>query len=169
MNSTITGYDETSVFKKILRDFIENMGKKQGYDVCECLIRTNNQSVFINNNLFSRITENRAVSNYQHNDLFVKNVRVSYFDIKIPLLLKGLAIASFEINVFSENCYPDVTRTRLNDETCLQLGYAIGRAIHIFILKNAELKDDEKKFLKVFINKFYKFDSTNEFCKEIDL
>lgn len=97
----------------------------------------------------------------------MKNVRVSYFDIKIPLLLKGLAIASFEINVFSENCYPDVTRTRLNDETCLQLGYAIGRAI--FILKNAELKDDEKKFLKVFIDKFYKFDSTNEFCKEIDL
>lgn len=35
MNSAITGYDETSEFKKILRDFIENMGKKQGYDVCE--------------------------------------------------------------------------------------------------------------------------------------
>lgn len=169
MNSAITGYDETSEFKKILRDFIENMGKKQGYDVCECLIRTNNQSVFINNNLFSRITENRAVSNYQHNDLFVKNVRVPYFDIKIPLLLKGLVNASFEINLFSENCYPDVTRIRMNNETCRQLGYAIGRAIHIFILKNAVLEEDKKKFVKAFIDKFYKFDSTNDFCKEIDL
>lgn len=169
MDSAITGYDETSEFKRILRDFVENIGKKQGYDVCECLIRIKNQPVFISNNLFSRITENRVVSNYQHNDLFVKNVRVPYFDIKIPFLLKGLATASFEINVFSENCYPNVTRTRMINETCRQLGYAIGRAIHIFILKNAELKDDEKKFLKAFIDKVYNFDSTNEFSKEIGL
>ena len=169
MDSEITGYDETSEFKKILRSFVEKVGKKQGYDVYECLIRTKNQPVFISNNLFSRITENRDVSNYQHNDLFVKNVRVPYFDIKIPILLKGLATASFEINVFSENCYPDVTRTRMSNETCRQLGYAIGRAIHIFILKNAVLEEDKKKFVKAFIDKFYKFDSTNEFCKEIDL
>lgn len=57
----------------------------------------------------------------------------------------------------------------MNNETCRQLGYAIGRAIHIFILKNAVLEEDKKKFVKAFIDKFYKFDSTNEFCKEIDL
>lgn len=169
MDSEINGYDETSDFKRILRKFVENIEKEEGYDVYECLIRTNNQPVFISNDLFSRITENRDISNYQHNDLFVKNVRVPYFDIKIPVLLKGLVTANFEINVFSENCYPDVTRSRMDNEPCRQLGYAIGRAIHIFILKNAVLKDDDKKFMEAFINKFYNYNSKNEFCKEIDL
>ena len=57
----------------------------------------------------------------------------------------------------------------MNDETCRKLGYAIGRAIYIFILKNAELNDEEKEFLKAFINQFYAYDSKNEFCKEIEL
>ena len=76
-------------------------------------------------------------------------------------------LANFEINIFSENCYPDVSRTRLNDDTCKLLGYAIGRAIHIYILKQANLKAHEKKFLSAFINKYYKYDPNNEFCKKI--
>ena len=77
-------------------------------------------------------------------------------------------LANFDINIFSDNCYPDVSRTRLSEGTCKLLGYAIGRAIHIFILKHADLNESEKNFLRAFISKFYRYDSKNEFCKKID-
>lgn len=166
MESEIKDFDETSEFKKILRSFLE---KKENYDVCIYLVRRNMQTVFVHDGLFSRIEQKKEMSNYYHNSLFIKNVRIPYFNILIPTMLERFVIANFEINVFSENCYPDVTRSRMNDETCKKLGYSIGRAIYIFILKKAELKDEEKEFLKAFINQFYAYDSKNEFCKEIEL
>ncbi|MBD5432737.1 MAG: hypothetical protein HDR35_00310 [Treponema sp.] len=166
MESEIEGSDETSEFKKLLKNFLE---KKKDYDVCTYLVRTNIKMAFVHNDLFSIITQNKEVSNYYHSNLFVKNVRIQYFNISIPTMLERFIIANSEINVFSESCYPDVTRSRMNDETCRKLGYAIGRAIYIFILKNAELNDEEKEFLKAFINQFYAYDSKNEFCKEIEL
>ena len=165
MESEMKDFDETLEFKKLLRSFLE---KKENYDVCVYLIRRNVRTVFVHDGLFSRIGQ-KEISNYYHDNLFVKNVRIPYFNISIPTMLKRFVIANSEINVFSENCYPDVTRSRMNDETCRKLGYAIGRAIHIFILKNVELKDEEKKFLKAFINHFYAYDSKNEFCKKIEL
>ena len=166
MDTGITGFNETSKFKKLLKDLLE---KKENNDIFAYLVRTTVQATFVHNGLFSAITKNKGISNYYHNNLFVKNVRISYFNISIPILFERFVIANFEMNVFSENCYPDVTRSRMNDETCRKLGYAIGRAIYIFILKNAELNDEEKEFLKAFINQFYAYDSKNEFCKEIEL
>lgn len=166
METEIKGFDETSEFKKVLKSFLE---EKENYDVCAYLVRTNIQMTFINNGLFSTIIQNKEISNYYHSNLFVKNVRIPYFNISIPTLFELSAIENFEINVFSENCYPDVTRSRMNDETCRKLGCAIGRAIYIFILKKAELKDEEKEFLKAFIKKFYAYHSDNEFCKKIKL
>lgn len=73
------------------------------------------------------------------------------------------------INISAETCYPDVSRSTLDNEICKKIGYAIGRAIHIFLLKTLKLKEDEKQFLTAFINKYYKYDSRNEFCKDIDI
>lgn len=160
----IKGYGETSKFKKLLREFIE---KEVGVDVPACLIRTKLQPIYIYDEHFSRIEHKRTVSSFYHSNLFVKNVRIPNFSISIPVLIMPLMLANFEINIFSEDCYPDVSRTRLNDDTCKLLGYAIGRAIHIYILKQANLKAHEKKFLSAFINKYYKYDPNNEFCKKI--
>ena len=160
----IKGYGETSKFKKLLRKFIE---KEVGVDVPACLIRTKLQPIYIYDEHFSRIEHKRTVSSFYHSNLFVKNVRIPNFSISIPVLIRPLMLANFEINIFSENCYPDVSRTRLNDDTCKLLGYAIGRAIHIYILKQANLKAHEKKFLSAFINKYYKYDPNNDFCKKI--
>lgn len=159
----IKGYGETSKFKKLLREFIE---KEVGVDVPACLIRTKLQPIYIYDEHFSRIEHKRTVSSFYHSNLFVKNVRIPNFSISIPVLIRPLMLANFEINIFSENCYPDVSRTRLNDDTCKLLGYAIGRAIHIYILKQANLKAHEKEFLSAFIKKYYKYDPNNEFCKK---
>lgn len=159
----IKGYGETSKFKKLLREFIE---KEVGVDVPTCLIRTKLQPIYIYDEHFSRIEHKRTVSSFYHSNLFVKNVRIPNFSISIPVLIRPLMLANFEINIFSENCYPDVSRTRLNDDTCKLLGYAIGRAIHIYILKQANLKAHEKEFLSAFIKKYYKYDPNNEFCKK---
>ena len=164
MDIEIKGYGETSKFKKLLREFIE---KEVGVDVPACLIRTKFQPIYIYDEHFSRIEHKRTISSFYHSNLFVKNVRIPNFSISIPVLIRPLMLANFEINIFSENCYPDVSRTRLNDDTCKLLGYAIGRAIHIYILKQANLKAHEKKFLSAFINKYYKYDPNNEFCKKI--
>ena len=164
MEEEIKGYSETSKFKKLLREFIE---KEVGVDVPACLIRTKLQPIYIYDEHFSRIEHKRTVSSFYHSNLFVKNVRIPNFSISIPVLIRPLMLANFEINIFSENCYPDVSRTRLNDDTCKLLGYAIGRAIHIYILKQANLKAHEKEFLSAFIKKYYKYDPNNEFCKRI--
>ena len=95
-------------------------------------------------------------------------MRIPYFNIEIPTILKELLVSKFKINISSESCYPDVSRSTINNEICKRLGYAIGRAIHIYILKHADLNDSEKYFLRAFIKKFYKYDSQNEFCKEIE-
>lgn len=163
MEVEIKGYGETSKFKKLLREFIE---KEVGVDVPACLIRTKLQPIYIYDEHFSRIEHKRTVSSFYHSNLFVKNVRIPNFSISIPVLIRPLMLANFEINIFSENCYPDVSRTSLKEETCRLLGYAIGRAIHIYILKQANLKAHEKKFLSAFINKYYKYDPNNEFCKK---
>lgn len=164
MEAEIKGYGETSEFKRVLKNFIE---RKIDYDVCACLIRTKLQPIYIYGEQFSRIDHKETVSNFYHSNLFVKNVRIPNFSISIPVVIRYITLANFEINIFSENCYPDVSRTSLNEETCKLLGYAIGRAIHIYILKHANLKPHEKVFLKSFINKYYKYDPNNEFCKRI--
>ena len=166
MDVDIKGYSETDDFKRALKSFVE---KHEDYDVCSILIRSCHQSVFINNELFSRIKYKREISNYRNNQLYIKNVRVPYFNIQIPVILKELLFANFKINVSSENCFPDVSRSTLNNDICKKLGYAIGRAIHIFILKNVELKEPEKDFFKAFIMNFYKDDPENEFYKKINI
>lgn len=164
MEVEIKGYGETSKFKKLLREFIE---KEVGVDVPAFLIRTKLQPIYIYDGHFSRIEHKSTISSFYHSNLFIKNVRIPNFNISIPVLIMPLMLANFEINIFSEDCYPDVSRTSLNEETCKLLGYAIGRAIHIYILKQANLKAHEKKFLSAFINKYYKYDPNNEFCKKI--
>ena len=166
MDININGYSETDEFKRSLKSFVE---KTNNYDVCSILIRCCHQPVFINYELFSRILNKRSITNYHKNQLYIKNVRLPYFNIEIPVILKELLFANFMINISAETCYPDVSRSTLDNEICKKIGYAIGRAIHIFLLKTLKLKEDEKQFLKAFINNYYKYDSRNEFCKDIDI
>ena len=166
MDININGYSETDEFKRSLKSFVE---KTNNYDVCSILIRCCHQPVFIDGELFSRIHNKRAITNYHKNQLYIKNVRLPYFNIEIPVILKELLFANFMINISAENCYPDVSRSTLDNEICKKIGYAIGRAIHLFLLKTLKLKEDEKQFLKAFINNYYKYDSRNEFCKDIDI
>lgn len=166
MDIDIRAYSESDEFKRVLKSFVE---KHKDYDVCSLLIRCCHQPVFINDELFSRIINKRSITNYHKNQLYIKNVRLPYFNIEIPVILKELLFANFMINISAETCYPDVSRSTLDNEICKKIGYAIGRAIHIFLLKTLKLKEDEKQFLKAFINKYYKYDSRNEFCKDIDI
>ena len=163
MENSKPGYDEKSVFSNLL---IELVKSKSDFDVSQCIVIPKLQSVFISNNLYTRYDTKRKISNYYHNNLYIKNVKISYFELSFPAIIQGLILTNFELNIQSDSCFPDVSRSRLNYETSKELGYAIGRAIHLYILDNTELSSSEKNFLKEFINHFYGDIKNNQFCKK---
>lgn len=163
IESSIDGYGEKKIFTNLL---IELVKSHADYDVCKCLIKLELQPVFINGALFTRYEKKRKISNFYKNTLYIKNVKVPYFDISIPAIIQGLFLANFELNIQTDKCFPDVSRNRLNQDTSKELGYAIGRAIHLYLLDNAELTSSEREFLKNFIEHFYGNIKDNIFCKK---
>ena len=167
MELDVKGDNEKNDFTRLLQDFI----KKQhyNYDVVSCLIKTEQVSVYIDNDLFAKYEEKHRLSNYEKNSLFVKNVKISYFDITIPVLLRGLILANFEINILLDKCYPDASREKIDTNTSNKLSFAIGRAIHLYVLEHTKLSSSEKEYIENFIEYFYGDIETNEFCKDLDI
>ena len=163
MENPTPGYDEKAIFTKLL---IELVKSKSDFDVSQCVVIPKLQSVFINDNLYTRYDSRRTISNYYNNKLYIKNVKVQFFDITLPIIINGLILSNFELNIQSDNCFPDVSRSRLNNETGKELGYAIGRAIHLYLLDNADLSSSENEFLKSFIDHFYGDIENNRFCRK---
>ncbi len=163
MENPASGYDEKAIFVNLL---IELVKSKSDYDVSQCIVKPELQSVFIDGKFFTRYESKRNISNYYNNRLYIKNVKVPYFDFSIPTIIKNLMLSNFELNIQSEKCFPDVSRSRLNQDTSKDLGYAIGRAIHLDLLDNANLDSSEKDFLKNYIEHFYGNIENNMFCRK---
>lgn len=135
-------------------------------------IELNYEAFFSNEDYFSFIDSHHAL-NYR-SIVSIKNVLIQNYDIKLPVLLNLSTPYDCIINIMSNNCFPDVTRTNLQPESAKKLGYALGRAFYMYFY-NEELKDKngkplyksaEKQFLKDFIDKYYPYDENNEFCKD---
>lgn len=147
-------------FITIVKSFC-NTVYKQKFDTF--IIRKYLEPIFIANEFYCNYKTNYTIP--RNHNLYVKNVRITNYNLDIPFILKDLNIWNPEINIFSNECFPDVTREKLDKRTSQKLAFAIGRAYHLYILEKGNLTPIVKSFLEKFIINFYGDISDNEFCR----
>ncbi|MBC3886799.1 HD domain-containing protein [Acetobacterium paludosum] len=99
---------------------------------------------------------------YIHTDqIYIKYVFISDVQLKVPYLLEGIQLKSAVINILNKNIIPTVSRNNINKQQNLELAYAIGKALHLWILDHGEFTNEEKILLKNFINTCY---PKNNYC-----
>lgn len=99
---------------------------------------------------------------FNHKDgIYVKYVLISEAMLKIPFLIDGIQLKSAAINVKNKNIIPNVSRSNICKKQNMDLAYAIGKAIHLWVLENVTLSEEEKSLIRNFINTCY---SDNNYC-----
>lgn len=97
--------------------------------------------------------------------VYLQNILLHKCDLMIPYMLEGLLFKSLVINIKHADVYPNISRDTLGEEKMLiDLSYAVGKAIHLWILDNVTLDTKKRKLIKKFIDKFYALD--NDFLKK---
>lgn len=92
---------------------------------------------------------------------YMKNVLLSRLKVTIPFLADGIILKDAIININNSNFLPNVSRDNLNTEHQRILSYAIGKALHLWILENVSLSNEESGLLEKFIEECY---SDNNWC-----
>lgn len=87
--------------------------------------------------------------------IYCKNVLVSNTHITIPYALSSLRISKLIINSRNKDLIPNVTRNDFPDSLKEELSYAIGKALHLWILETQELSVDERKLVLKFMDIYY--------------
>jgi molecular chaperone HtpG len=87
---------------------------------------------------------------------YVKNVMLSEMRVSIPVILENLKIETGIINILHKNVVPNLARNNINDEIRKEIGYAIGKAMHLWVAENIEMNGEEKILIQEFIEKYYK-------------
>jgi molecular chaperone HtpG len=102
-----------------------------------------------------------AIKLYLRN-VFIKDVRVT-----IPNIIKGISINEVKINILNNSITTGISRNSINTKYQEKLGYALGKAIHIWVYNNIAQKDSEKLLIKTFIDKFY--NQNNDMMNNIEI
>ncbi|MEG1820651.1 MAG: ATP-binding protein [Malacoplasma sp.] len=97
-------------------------------------------------------------------EVFCKGVFVSNAHLTIPYILKDLKINKLVINSRHKDLIPNVTRNDFSDTIKNELSYAVGKAIHTWVLNNHQLDKEQKTLLTWFIKKYYS--KNNRFYKD---
>ncbi len=93
--------------------------------------------------------------------IYIKNVLVSEARLKIPYLVDGIRIKKAVFNITNRKFVPNVSRNNLSETSKQDLSYAIGKALHLWILDHGNLSLEEKELLKGFIKACY---PENNYC-----
>jgi len=93
--------------------------------------------------------------------VFIKNVYIPGFTISIPSIINGISLKSALFNIKNKAIIPNVSRNNVQKNDAEKFSYAVGKAIHLWILDNIKLGSSEKVLLSKFINKCYS--ENNEF------
>lgn len=94
---------------------------------------------------------------------FIRNVYIPQFHISIPYLIYEVQIKSGLFNILNKHIIPNVSRNNVNKIVNEEYSYAIGKALHLWILDNVKLKYEEKILVQEFIKLCYP--ETNYFLK----
>ena len=92
---------------------------------------------------------------------YIKNVLLSSLKVTIPFLADGIILKDAIININNDNLLPNVSRDNLNADHQGVLSFAIGKALHLWILDNVSLSGEERKLLEKFIEVCY---HDNNYC-----
>lgn len=139
------------------------------------LIEKKVHNIIVNDDAFSFFRKNVKcnASGYFYRDegfqmdFYVKNVRVNNAEISIPFCFSNISLKKLKINVLN-NCVPDLSRSKIPEDIAQSIGYAVGRAVHLALLKKREISgkkmsEGELRLLEKFISKYYA--EKNIFCK----
>ena len=96
---------------------------------------------------------------------FTPNVLLSRLKVTIPFLVDGVILKDAIINITNDNFSHNVSRDNLNTDYQRILFYAIGKALHIWILENVAISNEERKLLEKFIEVCY---HDNNCCLKIN-
>lgn len=96
---------------------------------------------------------------------YMKNVLLPQFKLSFPCVLKGIRLKEGIINISNELFVPNVSRDNMNAELTEVLSYAIGKALHLWLLDNVEFSSKERKLVEDFIERCYPNDN---FCLKKD-
>ena len=100
-----------------------------------------------------------ANKNIHRNNIFCKGVLVKEAAVNIPFTLNDFYLKDIAINSKNQKIIPDVTRNSFSSEIKEELSYAVGKAVHMWILDNADLDYEEKNLLQEFVKLNYSKDS----------
>lgn len=91
----------------------------------------------------------------QKDKTYIKSVLLSNLKITVPFLVNGVRLKDAIININNDNVLPNVSRDNLNTDYQGALFYAIGKALHMWILDHVSMSDEERDLLKDFIEVCY--------------
>lgn len=86
---------------------------------------------------------------------YMKGVFLPRTAIKLPYIADGIGLKSAVINITEGDFFPTVSRDNISSEMQEILGYAIGKALHLWILDHAELTAEQRSLLRDFIKTCY--------------
>lgn len=87
--------------------------------------------------------------------VYLKSILLPSFKIFLPYLADGVILKNAVINIKDGSFYPNVSRDRIGKDLEEKLCYAVGKALHMWLLDNLELSLGERKLLKKFIVTYY--------------
>ncbi|MCI8635786.1 MAG: hypothetical protein HFJ05_09365 [Eubacterium sp.] len=87
--------------------------------------------------------------------VFLKSILLPRMKIILPYLVDGVILKNAVINIKDDSFYPNVSRNRISKELEEKLCYAIGKALHMWLLNNLDLSFEERKLLNKFITTYY--------------
>ena len=76
--------------------------------------------------------------------------------MSIPCLIDAITLISSVFNIKSKTIIPNVSRNNVEKPDAEEFSYAIGKALHLWVLDNVKLDLDEKELLQKFIEVCYK-------------
>lgn len=93
--------------------------------------------------------------------LYIKNVLISEARLKIPFIADGVIITKSVFNISNKRFIPNVSRNNISETLKLDISYAIGKALHLWILEHGNLLQEENELLRSFIKQCY---PTDNYC-----
>lgn len=87
--------------------------------------------------------------------VYLKSILLPRLKIILPYLADGVILKNAVINIKDDSFYPNVSRDRIDKDLEEKLCYAIGKALHMWLLDNSDLSFEERKLLKKFIASYY--------------
>jgi TusA-related sulfurtransferase len=143
-------------------------------DLCEEHVHSNNSptrtekiSCWVINNDSNKVLKyekSKGIGPYswrRSDKIFIKNVFIPEFAISIPNIIYGINAKSALFNIKNKGIIPNVSRNNVQKSDAEKFSYAIGKAIHLWILDNIRLESTEKSLLNEFISECYS--ENNEF------